>query len=165
MKHKKDSEEGKRPKKWLNVTNLFQEAVVVLSPGELIHETSFSLFDAMSAIELSDPKMDAIVQWDSFPGYPRSFREAFAKGHVKIKGHSPRELIGIFDEMLSCYATWLNGHTLAQTVFTSLYLLDTEQVDNLFLRAFSITMVRTVEYTRELLAKGGVYVEEDQQVR
>ena len=67
--------------------------------------------------------------------------------------------------MLSCYATWLNGHTLAQTVFTSLYLLDTEQVDNLFLRAFSITMVRTVEYTRELLAKGGVYVEEDQQVR
>lgn len=125
---------------------------------------SFSLFDAMSAIELTDTKMDAIVQWDRFPGYPRSFKEAVARDQLKLQGHSPSELIGIFDECMAGMATWLNGHTLAQTVFTCMYLLDTSQCETLFLRAFTLAIVKTVEYLREMIAKGGVYVEDDQQV-
>ena len=135
-----------------------------MNVGELIHESSFSLYDAMSAIELTDSKMDAIVQWDRYPGYPRSLKEAVGGSWLKLQGHAPSELVGIIDEVLSCICTWLDGHTLAQTVFTCLYLLDVTQCEGIFLRAVSVTMVRTVEYLREMIAKGGVYMEDEQQI-
>ena len=151
--------------KWLNITNIFPGSAKKLVPGELIHEATFSLFDAMSAIELTDTKMDAIVQWDRLPSYyPRSLREAIEKGHLKLEGHSPAELIGIFDEILACVATWLRGHTLAQTVFTCMYLLDTQQSENLFLRAFSVAVIKIVDFLREMIGKGGVYAEDEQQL-
>lgn len=150
--------------RWLDITQFFLQASSCLTPGELVHESTFSLYDAMSAIELTDSKMDAIVQWDSFPGYPRSYKEALRKGQLKLNGHTPTQLIGIFDEAISCMATWLKGHTLAQTLFTCLYLLDVEQCESLFLRAFTVTIVKIAEYLREIIAKGGVYTEEDQQI-
>ena len=127
-------------------------------------DPSFSLYDAMSAIEISDPKMDAIVQWAQYPGYPHSVSEAATKGQLKLSNHTPSELIGIIDEMLACVATWLKGHTLAQTVFTSLYLLDTTLVENTILHSVSITLIRIVEIVRDIIARAGVYAEDDQQI-
>ncbi|CAG9828746.1 unnamed protein product [Diabrotica balteata] len=42
-----------------NITSKFQEAVKDLKLGELLHDDLFGLFEAMSAIEMMDPKMDA----------------------------------------------------------------------------------------------------------
>lgn len=135
-----------------------------LEPGEMIHEVTFSLYDAMSAIELTDPKMDAVVQWRHYPRYPRSLQEAVEKRMLKLDDLSHAELIGIFDEVLACVVTWMDGHTLAQTVFTCLYLLDTKLSENLFLRAFSTAIVKIVEFIRDSIRKGGVYSEDDQQI-
>lgn len=148
---------------WLDITEQFKQAASQLSPGELVHDVHFSLFDAMSAIELADPKMDGMVQWRQFPDYPLSLKEAIKNGYVRADGHSNRTLIGVFDEILACMATWLEGHTLAQTVFTCLYLLDTSIVENLFLRAFATATVKVVEFIRKSILQGWVYGEEDQQ--
>ena len=45
------------------------------------------------------------------------------------------ELVGTFDEILCRVTSWLNGNTLAQTVYTCFYLLDPTKVEDLHLRA------------------------------
>lgn len=155
---------GPPPKvNWIDVTAKFNKLVSNLRPGELVQEADFSLFDAMSAIELMDCKMDAALQWKTFMKYPRTLEEAIEKGLLKCSNHSPEELVGIMDEVLACIATWLEGHTLAQTVFTCMYLLDIEKVENIYLRAFSLAIVKTVEYMRACICQGRVFAEDDQQ--
>lgn len=148
---------------WVDVTSKFTELVRNLKPGELVQEADFSLFDAMSAIELMDSKMDAALQWRAFRDYPRTLEEAIGKGFLKCSDHSPEELVGVMDEVLACIATWLEGHTLAQTVFTCMYLLDIDKVENVYLRAFSLAIVKTVEYMRACICQGRVFAEDDQQ--
>ena len=148
---------------WRDITEPLSLAVQHLTPGELVQEKHFSLFDAMSAVELMDPKMDAWMQWGGFVSYPRTVPEAIERGLLKMDGHTSAELVGIIDEVFACVATWLEGHTLAQTVFTCLYLLDTESIENIYLRAVSQAIVKIVEYMRECICRGGVYAEDDQQ--
>lgn len=47
-----------RPQNWTDLTTDFSEWCQNLEPGELVSTPSFTLYDAMSAIELMDPKMD-----------------------------------------------------------------------------------------------------------
>ncbi len=148
---------------WLDITKGFSEAAQQLGPGELTQEVNFSLFDAMSAIELMDPKMDASVQWGRFASYPKTIQEVRELSILKMDGHTAEELVGIMDEVFACVVTWLEGHTLAQTVFTSLYLLDTNGIENLCLRAFSQGVIKTVESMRECICRAGVYSEDEQQ--
>ena len=44
---------------WEEVTQPFLSACAELKLGELCHDEMFGLFEAMSAIEMMDPKMDA----------------------------------------------------------------------------------------------------------
>lgn len=46
-------------REWKDITTEFFGCVKELKLGELIHDNMFGLFDAMSAIEMMDPKMDA----------------------------------------------------------------------------------------------------------
>lgn len=46
-------------REWKEITAEFFGCVKELQLGELIHDNMFGLFDAMSAIEMMDPKMDA----------------------------------------------------------------------------------------------------------
>ena len=148
---------------WVDITSKFTQLASQLNPGELVQDPDFSLFDAMSAIELMDTKMDAALQWRAFSSYPRTLEEAIEKGVLKCNDHSPKELVGIMDEVLACIATWLEGHTLAQTVFTCMYLLDIEKVENIYLRTFALAIVKTVEYMRACICQGRVFAEDDQQ--
>ena len=44
---------------WKEVTGPFRDSADELVLGELLHDGNFGLFEAMSAIEMMDPKMDA----------------------------------------------------------------------------------------------------------
>ena len=48
--------------------NPFNFLFTELSLGELLHDDMFGLFEAMSAIELMDPKMDAGMQCNRLKG-------------------------------------------------------------------------------------------------
>merc|ERR1719204_984024 len=43
-------------------------------------------------------------------------------GTSDCAGLTTQDIVGISDELLCCMCTWLNGHSLAQTVLTCLYL-------------------------------------------
>lgn len=150
---------------WIEITEKFKTASSNLASGLLIHSPAFNLFDAMSAIEIADSKMDAVVQWRQLPSYyPHTLKEALDKQLLKLQGHTHFELIGVFDELLACLATWLNGHTLAQTLFTCMYVLEPSQFENSILCGFVMATIRVADMFREVIARGGVYVEDEPQV-
>ena len=65
--------------------------------GQLIHLQSFTLFDAMSAIEIMDPKMDTgmLLEEDE-----KNHKDDTAFNVERIL--EPRELLWIMDRLLSC---------------------------------------------------------------
>lgn len=103
---------------WQDVHDVLRQAAVQLQPGELLHTESFNLFEAMSAIEIGDPKMDAGLD----------AANAATADELVQQGHAPEELsneqiLAVMDKLLALQASWHTGNALPQTVFTCLYLL------------------------------------------
>jgi len=146
---------------WKDVTNVFMESCGQLEMGELLHDDMFGLFEAMSAIEMMDPKMDAGMICNRSSVVPLTFKEAVDTGHLPLVNPTPGQQIGIIDETLSCLVTWLEGHSLAQTVFTNLYLHHTDKIEDTTLKAFSIAVLKLVDIIKDFIAKGNVFEEED----
>ena len=55
--------------------------------------------------------------------------------------------------------TWLEGHSLAQTVFTNLYLHNPYIINDRCLKAFSIVMLKIVDVIRERINRAGCFEE------
>lgn len=131
---------------WEDVTALFSEAASEMRTGEMVHLESFSLYSAMSAIELMQPKMDVGC------GPVRNVREVELPDVL-----SDASVVRIMDELLACQATWLQAHTLPQTVFSCVYTQRMDEVARPELEAFirvqlaSMSLVRTI-VTTELVA-------------
>ena len=63
---------------------------------------------------------------------------------------------------LSCLifqVTWLEGHSLAQTVFTNLYLHDPYIIEDRCLKAFSIGMLKIIDHIRDRVNRASVFEE------
>ncbi|KAJ8304627.1 hypothetical protein KUTeg_018210 [Tegillarca granosa] len=130
-----EREDKERPVyNWKDVTKEFIEASSQLQLGELLHDSSFGLFEAMSAIEMMDPKMDAGMMCNQIHRKAKK---------VKIKNLEIPEVIGIIDATVACMVTWLEGHSLAQTVFTNLYLHNPYIIEDRNVRATG--MMKEVE--------------------
>ena len=54
---------------FLGIYKLYLSYIPQLQLGELLHDDMFGLFEAMSAIEMMDPKMDAGMVRSRFPFY------------------------------------------------------------------------------------------------
>lgn len=145
---------------WVDITEEFRDASKELKLGELVHDELFGLYDAMAAIELMDPKMDAGMLCNKSKKV-LPFEELVARGRLKVDGFTPAELIGILDETFSCLVTWLDGHSLAQTVFTNLYLHNPALVADRSLRAFALVTLKLVETIKEFVHQAAVYEDED----
>ena len=94
---------------------------------------------------------------------PLTFATALESGSLPMNESTTKmsDLIGIFDETIACLVTWLEGHSLAQTVFTNLYLHSPFEVTHPLLKAYSITVLKLVDVIKDFVAKGAVYEEED----
>ncbi|KAM3300898.1 N-alpha-acetyltransferase 35, NatC auxiliary subunit isoform X1 [Capsicum chacoense] len=108
---------------WANASSLLHLACNDLRDGELIYGENFNLFAAMSALEIMDPKMDSGMVRTYY-----SVDEAIEYGAAPIplsldKTVDVQRIIDIMDHLLACEATWHKGCSLAQTVFSCLYLL------------------------------------------
>ncbi|KAF2478792.1 Mak10 subunit, NatC N-terminal acetyltransferase-domain-containing protein [Neohortaea acidophila] len=96
-----------------NITTDFTVAAKQLQPGELVKDEFFTLFEAVGALEIMDPKMDSgyIPPGDTLdPDFDPSV------------GLEAGEVIWIMDQLLCLEITWLEGHPLSQTVYTSLHI-------------------------------------------
>ncbi|XP_063548798.1 N-alpha-acetyltransferase 35, NatC auxiliary subunit isoform X1 [Cydia strobilella] len=147
---------------WVDVTTDFFKHIQDLQLGELLHDGHlFGLFEAMSAIEMMDPKMDAGMLCNRGNPKPLNFQQAVQAGKLKIDDLEPSELIGIMDATMACIVSWLEGHSLAQTVFTNLYLHQPHSINNRTLKAYCIAVYKLLDCIRDCINKAQVFEEED----
>ncbi|TRY99438.1 hypothetical protein DNTS_022988 [Danionella cerebrum] len=109
----------------------------------------FGLFEAMSAIEMMDPKMDAGMIGNQVNRKVLNFEQAVKDEAIRVKDLSVPELIGIMDTCFCCLITWLEGHSLAQTVFTCLYVHNPDLIQDPALKAFALGILKICDIARE----------------
>ncbi|XP_058830799.1 N-alpha-acetyltransferase 35, NatC auxiliary subunit isoform X4 [Topomyia yanbarensis] len=147
-------------RQWKDISTEFFSCVKELKLGELIHDNMFGLFDAMSAIEMMDPKMDAGMCCNK-ETTPLNFQTAVESGKMKLTNLDSRECIGIIDAVYSCSVSWLEGHSMAQTVLTCLYLHHPDQIEDKSMKAFACAVHKLVNLIRNFILRARVYEEED----
>uniref|UniRef100_A0A182N844 Protein MAK10 homolog n=1 Tax=Anopheles dirus TaxID=7168 RepID=A0A182N844_9DIPT len=145
---------------WNDITSEFFDCVKDLKLGELVHDSTFGLLEAMSAIEMMDPKMDAGMSCNR-EATPLTFETAVETGQIKLTNLLPKESIGIIDAVYSCMVSWLEGHSMAQTVLTCLYLHKPNKIECKTMRSFSITIQKIINLIRNVTLRANVYEEED----
>lgn len=69
------------------------------------------------------------------------------------------ELIGIMDTCFCCLITWLEGHSLAQTVFTCLYIHNPDFIEDPAMKAFALGILKICDIAREKVNKAAVFEE------
>ncbi|KAK9867013.1 hypothetical protein WJX84_003646 [Apatococcus fuscideae] len=128
-----------------------------MAPGELLHAPSFSLFEAMSAIEIGDPRMDASLAALTSP----------TAGDLIDSGKVPAQLVdttllSILDKQMILEMTWQQGHSLAQTVFTCIYMLRPDRASSMpLLAACCRSSFATCEQVKEFVMSAGICQDED----
>lgn len=55
--------------------------------------------------------------------------------------------------------TWLDGASLAQTLFTNLYLHDPNLIEDSFMKTFSVAILRICDFLRNKIVSAGVFEE------
>ncbi|KAL8502716.1 hypothetical protein ACS0TY_021726 [Phlomoides rotata] len=128
---------------WVDVSSLLQLTRRDLQNDELISGENFNLFAAMSALEIMDPKMDSGIVSTYY-----SVDEAIESGAAPIPLSFDRKfdiqsVIDIMDHLLACEATWHKGGSLAQTVFSCMYLLRPERTSSHALLHSFCRVIRT----------------------
>lgn len=135
---------------WEDVTSVFRDAREQMDVGELIHLESFNLQTAMSAIELMDPKMDIGF------GEVRNVSEVVLPTEL-----SDAQVINIMDQLLVCLMSWLDGHTLPQTVFSCVYAQRIYQIPRFELFSFIRVLLATMDTIVNLVLDEKVADDED----
>ena len=139
---------------WIDITQQFKEACRGLDVGELVHDANFGLFEGMSAFEMMDPKMDSGII-----GLPTS-QPSKAISDLKLSGFSILEITSIVDGTLCCIASWLEGGSMAQTVFANIYLHNPVLIEDRILKALSLGMLKLVAICKDCITSTGVYEDE-----
>ncbi|XP_050302487.1 N-alpha-acetyltransferase 35, NatC auxiliary subunit isoform X2 [Anthonomus grandis grandis] len=146
---------------WVEISDVFKESVKDLQLGELLHDDLFGLFEAMSAIEMMDPKMDAGMLCNRGARKITSFEQAVSDELLPLNDLPASTLLGIIDGTLARLVSWLEGHSLAQTVFTCLYLHRPYAPQDRALKVFCLAVYKLLDVIKDLIHKAMVYEEED----
>ncbi|KAL8912645.1 MAG: hypothetical protein Q9171_002370 [Xanthocarpia ochracea] len=96
-----------------DISTTFKNAASVLDTGQLVKDPYFTLFEAVGALEIMDPKMDSGVLADN---------ETFEDEFDVLREILPGELIGLMDQILCHEMAWHMGHPLSQSLFSSYYI-------------------------------------------
>lgn len=105
----------------IDIHSFLEKVCADMKVGELLAADSFHLHEAMMAIEIGDPKMDVGLRRTDTP----SITQLIAAGEAPVTNLDDDTLVGIMDRLMQMEATWHKGSLLPQTVFTSIYMLDT----------------------------------------
>ncbi|KAF7960005.1 hypothetical protein EAE96_001606 [Botrytis aclada] len=157
-----------------DITQIFTDAAHQLEVGDLVKDPFFTLFEAVAALEIMDPKMDSGYL---APGETMEDDYDFAQALL------PEEVLGIIDQLLCHEMAWHMGHPLAQTIFTSLYIdrilhpsplslnetrfdrdescAEDEPLMLQVLRAYCLGLIKTCWYVNNRVRSEHFYEEED----
>ncbi|XP_033211801.1 N-alpha-acetyltransferase 35, NatC auxiliary subunit [Belonocnema kinseyi] len=161
MNEEKEAVMGRVNYNWVDITQEFFDSIKGLELGELLHDDLFGLFEAMSAIEMMDPKMDAGMLCNRGNNKPYTFNQAVDSGTIKLDNLEVSDVIAIIDSTYACIVSWLEGHSLAQTVFTNLYLHQPSQIVDKPLKTFCYAVYKIIEIIKDCITRALVFEEED----
>jgi len=154
---------------FVDVTAIFAGAAQQLDAAGMIFADGYSLNDAMSALEIGEPRMDSGMVLE----------EAQRPPFDPLAPLLPEEVCWILDRSISCEMEWHTGNTLSQTVYTFLYghaiaemhpdyLLNFEEdpsrpieLITVVLKAVALTVMKTCSIAWAGMAKGGIHDQED----
>ena len=74
-------------------------------------------------------------------------------GILKTSELSPRDQLGVMDTALAYLLSWLEGHSLTQTVSTNVYLQAPHSIQDRCVKAYSVATVQLVNTISELLVQ------------
>ncbi|EOD04369.1 hypothetical protein EMIHUDRAFT_107746 [Emiliania huxleyi CCMP1516] len=135
---------------WRDVLPTLDAAAGEMALGDLLHGTCFSLHEAMSALQMFDPQMDAGMATATQP--PPS---------LPPPDLPLRAFVALADEMLCGEVAWYAGLPLVQTVFRLDWLHATREPCDARLRALMLSAVRSAAAVRALVLRADVSDEED----
>jgi len=141
---------------WVNVDNELRAAAEDMELGQLLQASGFGLFDAMSAIEIMDAKMDSGINAEGVYTFDEAVKANLLPTELTIP-----QVIAIMDKMLCCELTWYTGYNLAQTVLTSLFAHKPQAVPNRWLTAYTSAVAKTCGEVRAMVMHADVYEEGD----
>ncbi|KAA6425235.1 MAG: hypothetical protein FRX49_04730 [Trebouxia sp. A1-2] len=142
---------------WFDVQSILQAAASQLQPGELLQAEHFNLFEAMSAVEVGDPKMDAGLDTATAPTPDQLVEQGLAPLEL-----SHQQLIAILDQSAAMQASWHAGNSLAQSVFVCLYMLKPDRTaQNPALSAYCEAIRAGCDAVRNIVLHASVCEEED----
>uniref|UniRef100_A0ACD5ZFF1 Uncharacterized protein n=1 Tax=Avena sativa TaxID=4498 RepID=A0ACD5ZFF1_AVESA len=148
---------------WADASQLVAAACADLQDGELVHGENFSLFAAMSALEIMDPKMDSGMERSGYYSIEEAIEDGIAPVPLSLdKTLDTQRTIDVIDHLFSCEATWHKGHTLAQTVFTCIYLMKIERISShAVLNSFCRILRATCNAVISVVSTARTHEEED----
>lgn len=158
-----------------DITAEFTEAASKLKTGQLVKDETFTLFEAVGALEIMDSKMDSGY---IAPGENQA--QALEDDYDVRRELTPEEVVGLMDQLLCHEMAWHMGHPLSQTLFTSIYLdkllwpvprtIEDARFDrvpsdstlvSLVLRAYCLAMIKACDFVHSRVAGEYYYEEED----
>ncbi|KIW28902.1 uncharacterized protein PV07_04757 [Cladophialophora immunda] len=95
------------------ITREFCSAASKLAGGKLVKDEHFTLYEAVSALEIGDPKMDS-----GCTAFDAESDEEFDPARTV----SAEEIIWLMDQLMYREAAWHMGYPLSQTLFTSIHI-------------------------------------------
>ncbi|KAL4987118.1 Mak10 subunit, NatC N-terminal acetyltransferase-domain-containing protein [Aspergillus falconensis] len=162
-----------------DITEEFTQAASGLKTGQLVKDEYFTLFEAVGALEIMDPKMDS-----GYLGHEEK-GQGLEDDYDILRDLTPEEVVWIMDELLCHEMAWHMGHPLSQTLFTSLYIdkllwpiprsvedahfgrgglvTDREQPDlaHIVLRAYCLALIKCCDFVHARVTSEFYYEEED----
>lgn len=110
---------------WMDAKGFLDRVCNEMQPGEMLHGPHFSMTEAMSAIEIGDPKMDQGARLATSPDASLTFEQL-------LDTHAPTTLpaadvLGACDAMMAAEVAWHQGATMPQSLFSALYLHDLDR--------------------------------------
>ncbi|KAI0282481.1 Mak10 subunit, NatC N-terminal acetyltransferase-domain-containing protein [Russula aff. rugulosa BPL654] len=98
---------------FVDVSDVFLDAAEDMDQGDIILTEDFTLYDAMSALEIGNPRMDSGLILDE---------EARKPQFNPLTPLLPEEVCYILDRVIACEMEWHAGYTLPQTIYSCLYV-------------------------------------------
>jgi hypothetical protein len=147
------------PPNWEDITELVTKATEEMELGQLLHKENFTLNEGMSAVEIMDPKMDSGMGAENV----HTLEEAIeTKRLPHAQTLTIQQLIGIVDNLFILLSMWLDGYSLAHTLFTCLYLhRPVLTLENTRIYPLIAVLLKTVALIRAVIMKAEVAEEED----
>jgi hypothetical protein len=137
-----------------DVTDFMEDTASGMLVGQMIHGDDFSLREAMSALELMDPKMDAGCTKEKSITLPEAFESVPSQ-------LTDAQTISVMDELVACEASWHAGQSIGHSLFTCLYMQKPDLAPSQILRVYIHLLLKTCQTVRQVILDADVYEEED----